>query len=216
MSKDVSPSPRPKRQMVKAASQSCQKRKVKCSGERPMCMLCHQGCQPCVYDSDAGISRVEAVRRRSKELGERNSDFELVFHALHGTPDNQAFGHLRRLRECPDVESYARTLRKARLTTRNRPSDQLNDLMEYGAMFNLFPMSTQPQDQQDDNQNMFLDPVPTTDYTSPSRQPTFMIDPRLSQKTLYNSSGQRWFDSTEPAHFHDWAKPDGQAEPSRN
>ncbi|KAI4759175.1 hypothetical protein E4T44_14706, partial [Aureobasidium sp. EXF-8845] len=138
------------------------------------------------------------VRRRNKELGERNSDFELVFHALHGTPDNQAFGHLRRLRECPDVESYARTLRKARLTTRNRPSDQLNDLMEYGAMFNLFPMSTQPQDQQDDNQNMFLDPVPTTDYTSPSRQPTFMIDPRLSQKTLYNSSGQRWFDSTEP------------------
>ncbi|KAI4785123.1 hypothetical protein E4T45_14053, partial [Aureobasidium sp. EXF-8846] len=176
-------------------------------------------------------------------LGERNSDFELVFDILHGTPDNEAFDHLRRLRECPDVESYARTLRKARLTTRNRPSDQLNDLMEYGAMLNLFPMSTQPQDQQDDNQNMFLDPILTTDHTSPSRQPTFMIDPRLGQKTLYNSSRQRWFDSTEPhirglsgiqgrylavsglvsyliktfqAHFHDWAKPDGQAGPSQN
>ncbi|KAI4793762.1 hypothetical protein E4T44_12603, partial [Aureobasidium sp. EXF-8845] len=127
-----------------------------------------------------------------------NSDFELVFDALHGTPDNEAFDHLRRLRECPDVEPYARTLRKARLTTRNWPSDQLNDLMEYGALCNLFPTSTQPQDQQDDNQNMFLDPIPTTDYTSPSRQPSFMIDPRLGQKTLYNSSGQRWFDSTEP------------------
>ncbi|KAI4786866.1 hypothetical protein E4T44_13774 [Aureobasidium sp. EXF-8845] len=149
-------------------------------------MLCQQRSQLCVYDSEAGISRVEAVRRRSKELGERNSDFELVFNALHSTPDNEAFDHLRRLRECPDVESYARTLRKARLTTRNRPSDQLDDLMDYGAMFNLSPMSTQPQDQQDGKQNIFLDPLSTTDYTSASRQPTFMIDPRLSQKTLYN------------------------------
>ncbi|KAI4831232.1 hypothetical protein E4T44_09619 [Aureobasidium sp. EXF-8845] len=162
MSTDVLPSTRPKRRMIKAACQSCQKRKVKCSGERPMCMLCQQRGQQCVYDSEAGISRVEAVRRRNKELGERNSDFELVFNALHSIPEDEAFDHLRRLRECPDVESYAGTLRKARPTARNRPSNQLNDPWEYDSMFNLSLMSTQSQDQQDGNQIIFMDPLSMT------------------------------------------------------
>jgi hypothetical protein len=152
-------------------------------------MLCQQRGQSCVYDSEAGISRVEAVRRRNKELGERNSDFELVFNALHSTPDNEAFDHLRRLRDCPDVESYARTLRKVRPIARKRPSDQLNDLMEHGTMSNLSPMSAQSQDHQDGDQNVFTDSVPMTDFTSPSQQPTLMIDPRLGQQTLYSFPG---------------------------
>jgi len=154
-----------------------------------MCMLCQQRGQSCVYDSEAGISRVEAVRRRNKELGERNSDFELVFSALHSTPDNEAFNHLRRLRECPDVETYAKTLRKARPIARKRPSDQLSDLVEYGTMSNLSPMSTHSQDQQDGDQNIFTDPLPMTDFTSPSQQPPLMIDPRLGQQTLYSFPG---------------------------
>jgi hypothetical protein len=154
-----------------------------------MCMLCQQRGQSCVYDSEAGISRVEAVRRRNKELGERNSDFELVFNALHSTPDNEAFDHLRRLRECPDVESYARALRKVRPTARKRPSDQLNDLMEYGTMSNLSPMSAQSHDHQDGDQNVFTDSLPLTDFTSPPQQPTLMIDPRLGQQTLYSFPG---------------------------
>ena len=154
-----------------------------------MCILCQQRGQSCVYDSEAGISRVEAVRRRNKELGERNSDFELVFNALHSTPDNEAFDHLRRLRECPDVESYARTLRKAQPTARKRSSAQLNDLAEYGAASRLSPMSTPSQDQQDGDQNIFADSLSMTDYTSPAQQPTLMIDPRLGQQTLYNLPG---------------------------
>lgn len=153
-------------------------------------MLCQQRGQACVYDSEAGISRVEAVRRRNKELGERNSDFELVFNALHSTPDNEAFDHLRRLRECPDVESYAKTLRKGRPIARKRPSDQLNDLVGYGTMPNLSPMSTQSHEQQDGDQNIFTDPPPVTNFTSPpQQQPTLMIDPRLGQQTLYSFPG---------------------------
>ncbi|KAI4749527.1 hypothetical protein E4T50_00219 [Aureobasidium sp. EXF-12298] len=233
MSTDASSSARPKRQLVKAACQSCQKRKVKCSGERPMCMLCQQRGQSCVYDSEAGISRVEAVRRRNKELGERNSDFELVFNALHSTPDNEAFDHLRRLRECPEVESYARALRKVRPTARKRPSDQLNDLMEYGTMSNLSPMSAQSHDHQDGDQNVFTDSLPLTDFTSPPQQPTLMIDPRLGQQTLYSFPGNNgstlqslaeiwpFQDSshiqqeTFQTDVHDWTKPDVSAGPSQ-
>jgi hypothetical protein len=160
-----------------------------------MCMLCQQRGQSCVYDSEAGISRVEAVRRRNKELGERNSDYELVFNALHSTPDNEAFDHLRRLRECPDVESYAKILRKARPIARKRPSDQLNDLMEYGAMSNLSPISAQSQEQPDSDQNIFTeplsipDPLSVPDYMSPPQETTLMIDPRLGQQTLYSFPG---------------------------
>ncbi|CAD0090996.1 unnamed protein product, partial [Aureobasidium vineae] len=186
MSTDISSSIRPKRQLVKAACQSCQKRKVKCSGERPMCMLCQQRGQSCVYDLEAGISRVEGVRRRNKELGERNSDYELVYNALHTTPELEAFEHLRRLRECPDVETYARTLRKSRPPSRKRPSDQL---LEDGALSNLSPMSTQSQDQQDGDSNLYTDSLCMTDYTSPTQQPPLMIDPRLGQQTLYSFPG---------------------------
>jgi hypothetical protein len=61
--------------------------------------------------------------------------------------------------------------------------------MDYGAMSNLSPMSTQSQDQQDGDQNIFTDQVPMTDYASPTQQPTLMIDPRLGQQTLYSFPG---------------------------
>ncbi|KAG9657237.1 hypothetical protein KCU95_g2370, partial [Aureobasidium melanogenum] len=234
MSTDASSSTRPKRQLVKAACQSCQKRKVKCSGERPMCMLCQQRGQSCVYDSEAGVSRVEAVRRRNKELGERNSDYELVFNALHSTPEPEAFDHLRRLRECPDVESYARTLRRSRPPTRKRPSDQVNDFMDDGTMSNLSPISVQSQDQQDGDSHIYTDPLPMTDYTSHAQQPALMIDPRLGQQTLYSFPGNNgstlqslaevWpfqessnvqQESFQP-NVHDWTKPHNQAGPPQN
>ncbi|KAI5205782.1 hypothetical protein E4T39_02832 [Aureobasidium subglaciale] len=233
MSTDASSSSRPKRQLVKAACQSCQKRKVKCSGERPMCMLCQQRGQTCLYDSEAGISRVEAVRRRNKELGERNSDYELVYSALQTTTESEAFDHLRRLRECPNVETYARTLRKSRPTTRKRPPDNLNDFMDDG-LSNLSPISAQSQDQQDGESNVFADPLPMTDYTSPPQQPPLMIDPRLGQQTLYSfpdnngstlqSLAEIWpFQSssyvqqdTFQSNNQDWTKPDGHSGPSQN
>ncbi|KAI5272736.1 hypothetical protein E4T47_04060 [Aureobasidium subglaciale] len=233
MSTDASSSTRPKRQLVKAACQSCQKRKVKCSGERPMCMLCQQRGQTCLYDSEAGISRVEAVRRRNKELGERNSDYELVYSALQTTTESEALDHLRRLRECPNVETYARTLRKSRPSTRKRPPDSLNDFMDDG-LSNLSPMSAQSQDQQDGESNIFADSLPMTDYTSPPQQPPLMIDPRLGQQTLYSfpdnngstlqSLAEIWpFQSsshvqqdTFQSNNHDWTKPDGHGGPSQN
>ncbi|KAI4728681.1 hypothetical protein E4T49_03536 [Aureobasidium sp. EXF-10728] len=231
MSTDASSSTRPKRQLVKAACQLCQKRKVKCSGERPMCMLCQQRGQSCVYDSEAGISRVEAVRRRNKELSERNSDYELVYNALHATTELEAFDHLRALRECPDVETYARTLRKLRPTARKRPSDQL---LDDGALSNLSPMSAQSQDHQDGDPNLYTDSLSVTDYTSPTQQPPLMIDPRLGQQTLYSFPGTNgstlqslaevwpFQDSAHvrqesyPANIHDWMKTDEQAGPSQD
>lgn len=154
-----------------------------------MCMLCQQRGQSCVYDSEAGISRVEAVRRRNKELGERNADYELVFNALRSTPAPEAFDHLRRLRECPDVETYARTIRRSRPSARKRPSDQLNDFMDDRTMSNLSPISAQSQDQQDGESNIYTDPLSITDYTSPNQQPALAIDPRLGQQTLYSFPG---------------------------
>ncbi|KAH0259911.1 hypothetical protein KCU91_g14945, partial [Aureobasidium melanogenum] len=215
MSTDASSSTRPKRQLVKAACQSCQKRKVKCSGERPMCMLCQQRGQSCIYDSEAGISRVEAVRRRNKELGERNSDYELVFNALHSTPEPEAFDHLRRLRELPGYGNLRQ----------NAP--QITAVNEETAVGSS-------QDQQDGDSNIYTDPLPMTDYTSPTQQSSLMIDPRLGQQTLYSFPGNNgstlqslaeiWpfqessnvqQESFQP-DVHDWTKLHNQAGPSQN
>ncbi|KAI4723705.1 hypothetical protein E4T48_00018 [Aureobasidium sp. EXF-10727] len=200
-------------------------------GERPMCMLCQQRGQSCVYDSEAGISRVEAVRRRNKELSERNSDYELVYNALHATTELEAVEHLRALRECPDVETYARTLRKSRPPARKRPSDQL---LDDGALSNLSPMSAQSQDHQDGDPNLYTDSLPMTDYTSPTQPPPLMIDPRLGQQTLYSFPGTNgstlqslaeiwpFQDSAHvrqesyPANIQDWMKTDDQAGPSQD
>lgn len=168
-----------------------------CSGERPSCMLCQQRSQTCVYDSEAGITRVEAVRRRNKELAEQNSNYELVYNALQTAPEPEAFDHLRRLRECPNVESYARTLRESKPFSRKRPHDGNDPLMDDCALSNLSPTSNSAhsQDSHDDelhafHEHAFSEPPSTANSNDPPQSlPTMMIDPRLGQQTLYNFPG---------------------------
>lgn len=83
----------------------------KCSGERPACTLCASKGQTCTYDAEAGLTRVEALRRKNKELAEQNADYETVFNALRNAPELEAVNHLLRLRAASDVEGYAASMK---------------------------------------------------------------------------------------------------------
>jgi hypothetical protein len=145
-------------------------------------MLCQQRNQTCIYDAEAGVSRVEAVRRRNKQLLERNADYELVYDVLQNSTEPEAVGHLRQLRDSPNVESYARMLRRTRHSTSKRAS---NEFMDDGVMSNASSLSGQSYDPHGET-HFFADSLPTTAYTSsPPTLPT-MVDPRLDQQSLYN------------------------------
>ena len=96
--------------------------RAQCSGERPICALCQARSQVCTYDAEAGLTRIEALRRRNKELTEQNADYEIIFDVLRTEPENKAIGHLLHLRAAIDVESYANTLRQDIVTTKRQKS----------------------------------------------------------------------------------------------
>ncbi|KAL1297065.1 hypothetical protein AAFC00_004652 [Neodothiora populina] len=101
----------------------------KSSGERPVCALCQTRGQACTYDAEAGVTRVEALRRRNAELVSQNADFDIVLSALRTSSDADAVNHLHQLRAAPDAETYAQVLKKQAGTSRRRkPADGASNM----------------------------------------------------------------------------------------
>lgn len=88
-----------------------------------MCGLCQSRGQTCTYDAEAGLTRIEALRRRNKELAEQNANYTTIFNALRSSSEPEAIEHLRRLRaSSDDAESYAEMIRQGRQLAKRRKS----------------------------------------------------------------------------------------------
>lgn len=89
---------RKKAEPVKSACVQCQKRKTKCSGQRPVCRFCSDRNLECSWDIGDGLTRTADLKRKLQEANGRSDDLdELVGAMRHGT-DQTSTMLLARLR----------------------------------------------------------------------------------------------------------------------
>lgn len=88
----------PRKSYVLAACEACRRRKSKCSGERPICLVCSRRGSDCQYTTSVSETRGQALKRRYNQLNTADSPHRTLVELLTSTSDQQALAILRRLR----------------------------------------------------------------------------------------------------------------------
>lgn len=83
---------------VRSACTQCQKRKGKCTGERPVCRHCNDRGLDCSWDVADGSTRTSDLKRRLREATDRLLDLDQIFAALREGTDAESTEVLARLR----------------------------------------------------------------------------------------------------------------------
>lgn len=102
---------RKKAEPVKSACVQCQKRKTKCSGQRPVCRFCSDRNLECSWDIGDGLTRTADLKRKLLQANERSDDLDELIGAMrHGT-DQTSTMVLARLRMGDTLETLLSGLR---------------------------------------------------------------------------------------------------------
>jgi len=110
-SSDVTGRTRKKAEPVKSACVQCQKRKTKCSGQRPVCRFCSDRNLECSWDIGDGLTRTADLKRKLQEATGRSEDLDTLVDAMrHGTDDVSTM-LLARLRLGESIEDLVSALR---------------------------------------------------------------------------------------------------------
>jgi hypothetical protein len=83
---------------VRSACTWCQKRKAKCTGERPVCRCCSDRGLDCSWDVADGSTRTSDLKRRLREATNRSLDLDRIFAVLRDGTDVKSTEVLARLR----------------------------------------------------------------------------------------------------------------------
>ncbi|KZL84802.1 hypothetical protein CI238_08015 [Colletotrichum incanum] len=102
--------PKRKRQNVLVACESCKKRKIKCSADRPKCSSCTTRGVECRYAADPSESRVASLKRRHDEMASRNDSLQRFFSAMRSMPEEQAHEIFNRIRSGASAEDIIREI----------------------------------------------------------------------------------------------------------
>jgi hypothetical protein len=89
---------RKKAEPVKSACVQCQKRKTKCSGQRPVCQFCSDRNLECSWDIGDGLTRTADLKRKLIEANGRSEDLSQLVDAMRSGTDQTSSMLLARLR----------------------------------------------------------------------------------------------------------------------
>jgi hypothetical protein len=89
---------RKKAEPVKSACVQCQKRKTKCSGQRPVCRFCSDRNLECSWDIGDGLTRTADLKRKLQEANGRSDDLGALVDAMRSGTDQTSSMLLARLR----------------------------------------------------------------------------------------------------------------------
>jgi hypothetical protein len=89
---------RKKAEPVKSACVQCQKRKTKCSGQRPVCRFCSDRNLRCSWDIGDGLTRTADLKRKLQEANGRSDDLGALVDAMRSGTDQTSSMLLARLR----------------------------------------------------------------------------------------------------------------------
>ncbi|KIW05599.1 uncharacterized protein PV09_03471 [Verruconis gallopava] len=102
-----------KGKLVKIACRVCQRRRVKCDGQRPGCSTCNKRGETCVYDFDAAAdtTRYQALRNKHRELELYCNQIAEVLDFLRNRPRPEALAFLEQIRRGDSLEELQRSVK---------------------------------------------------------------------------------------------------------
>ena len=103
--------PRRKRaQPVASACGQCQKRKTKCSAQRPVCSYCDKRGLSCSWDVSDGLTRYEDLRQKVRAAELRLNHLCILIEAMRTVDDDTSTMLLARLRLGESVNELVRLI----------------------------------------------------------------------------------------------------------
>jgi hypothetical protein len=102
---------RKKAEPVKSACIQCQKRKTKCSGERPVCRFCSDRNLECSWDVGDGLTRTANLKRKLLEANRIADDLGELVGAMRSGTDQTSSMLLAKLRLGDSLESLLSNIR---------------------------------------------------------------------------------------------------------
>ncbi|CAI6233930.1 unnamed protein product [Periconia digitata] len=121
------PSPPPavaqKRRRVTVACKACRTKKLRCSGEQPICARCTDLSQPCEYPVDGGNNnRQVALKRQYSQIESERDQLRDLYNLIRTLPDPEAQEIFRRLRTSADPLQVLQAVKDANTLLRNPDS----------------------------------------------------------------------------------------------
>jgi hypothetical protein len=108
---DSSGRSRKKSEPVKSACGQCQKRKTKCSGQRPTCGFCSNRGLDCSWEIGDGLTRNADLRQRLVEANSYTVDINMLVNEMRTNTDAIATTLLAKLRLGDSIEDLATGIR---------------------------------------------------------------------------------------------------------
>ena len=102
---------RKKSEPVKSACGQCQKRKTKCSGERPVCEYCRERGLDCSWEIGDGLTRNADLRQRLADANEHAIDINTLVHDMRTNTDAVGTTPLAKLRLGDSIQDLATGIR---------------------------------------------------------------------------------------------------------
>ncbi|KAH8891703.1 hypothetical protein GQ53DRAFT_720376 [Thozetella sp. PMI_491] len=101
---------RPKNKSVRAACETCRKKKSKCTGERPQCQPCATRGTECHYETVATETHSQARKRKFDDLRSQNTVLQDLYNLLRTVSDEQSREILEKVRSGVEPETLVRVL----------------------------------------------------------------------------------------------------------
>lgn len=117
---DSASASRKKSEPVKSACGQCQKRKTKCSGQRPTCGFCSDRGLECSWEIGDGLTRNADLRQRLSEANSHSVDIDTLVHDMRTNTDAVATTLLAKLRLGDSIEDLATGIRDGTSFAQNR------------------------------------------------------------------------------------------------
>ena len=109
------------RDRVASACDQCRARKIKCNGERPVCIECVKRSTSCHYATRSSETQGQALKRKYDALEAENEAYVELFKLIRTSSDSESYELLRRVRKGHDVEDVLREIKEADLLIQLNP-----------------------------------------------------------------------------------------------
>lgn len=103
--------PRKKAEPVKSACVQCQKRKTKCSGQRPVCRFCSDRNLECSWDIGDGLTRTADLKQKLHEANLKSEELSDLVSAMRTGTDQTSSMLLAKLRLGCSMEELLSNIR---------------------------------------------------------------------------------------------------------
>jgi len=103
------------RERVASACDQCRARKIKCNGDRPVCLECVRRSTSCHYATRSTETQGQALKRKYDALQSENEAYAELFNLIRTRPDDESFEILRRIKMGTDVRDVLKHIKEADL-----------------------------------------------------------------------------------------------------